>query len=93
MPFPLNRVILGYLANIDIFTVLAFSRYIHRPRQFIYGEVLTTGLLSRFLRKNQYVLHHDADFFRLVPRQHVARLCRAVETLRKRDAETSKRVF
>ena len=92
MSFTLNRVVLTCLAEIDLFAVLALADTSSILHRFIHDQVLTTSLLRRFLQKHQYVLHHDADYFRLLPRQHVVWLYRAFEKLRQRDAETAKRL-
>lgn len=90
MTFALNRVVLSYLAETDLFAVLALADTSSTLHQFIHDQVVTTSLLRRFLQEHQYVLHHDANYFRLLPRQHVVWLYRAFEKLRQRDAETAK---
>ena len=91
MPFPRNRVVLSCLAEIGLFAVLALADTSSTLRQFVHEQVHTASLLRRFLQENQYFLHHDAKYFRLLPRNHVVWLCRAFEKLRQRDAETEKR--
>jgi hypothetical protein len=93
MTFSLNRVVLSCIAEMDLFAVLALADTSSSLRQFIHDQVLTSSLLSRYLRENQYVLHHDAQYFRLIPSQQVAYLARAFKTLRSRNSETAKRVY
>jgi hypothetical protein len=93
MTFPLNRVVLSYLAETDIFAVLALADTSSTLHRFIHDQVLTTSLLCRFLKENQYVLHHDTEYSQLLPGQHVIWLYRLFEKLRQRDAETSKRLY
>ena len=90
MVFALNRVVLSSIAEINLFAVLALADTSATFRKFIHDQVITTSILCRFLREHQYLLHHDADYFHLVPRQHVVWLCRSFETLRQRDSETAK---
>lgn len=92
MPFPRNRVVLSCLAEIDLFAVLALADTSSTLGQFIYEQVLTTSLLRHFLREHQYVLHHNAKYLGLLPRNHVVWLYRAFERLRQRDAETANRL-
>jgi hypothetical protein len=93
MTFSLNRVVLSCLAEIDLLAVLALADTSSTLRQFIHDQVLTSSLLSRYLRGDQYVLHHDAQYSRLIPSQQVAYLVRAFETLRSRNSETAKRIY
>src|SRR5438046_7329879 len=92
MTFPLNHVVLSRLAEIDLFAVLALADTSSILHQFIHDKVLTTSLLCHFLQEHQYVLHHDAKYFRLLPRQHVVWLYRSCEKVRQRDTETAKRL-
>jgi hypothetical protein len=92
MTFPLNCVVLSRLAEIDLFAVLALANTSSVLRQFIHDEVLTTSLLCHFLQKHQYVLHHDAKYFQLFPRQHVILLYQFFEKLYQRDVKTAKRL-
>jgi len=92
MTFPVNYVVLSCLAETDLFAVLALADSSSTLRRFIYEHVLTISLLRRFLQEYQYVLHHNARYFQLVPHTHVAWLYRAFETLRQRDTETAKRL-
>src|SRR6266496_853575 len=87
MPFPLNHVVLSTLADNDLLAVLALMDVSSSLRQFILDQVLTSSVFCRCLRENQYVLHHDAKFGKLIPVEHVAWLCRAFETLRKRHGQ------
>ena len=72
------------LAVNDLFAVLALADVSSTLRHFILDEVLTSSLFCRFLRENQYALHHNAGFEKLLPVKHVAWLSRAFETLRER---------
>jgi hypothetical protein len=84
MPFPLNRVVLSVLADNDLFALLSLMDVSNSLHLFILDQVLTSSLLCRFMRENQYVLHHDVKRGELIPVQHVAWLSRAFEALRKR---------
>lgn len=87
MPFPLNHVILSVLADNDLLVLLALVDVSKSLHHFILDHVLTSSLFCRFLRENQYVLHHDAKFGEVIPTKHVAWLSRAFETLRKRNGK------
>src|SRR5215471_16127477 len=89
MTFALNHVALTRLAEINIFAILALADTSATLRKFIHDEVITTSLLRHFLKEHQYVLHHDAKYFQLLPRQHVVWLCRVFENLRQRGVETA----
>jgi hypothetical protein len=92
MSFTLNHVVLTCLAETDLFAILALADASSMLHRFIHDQVLTTSLLRCFLQEHQYVLHHDANYFRLLPRQHMVWLYRAFEKLRQRDAETAMRL-
>ena len=87
MPFPLNHVILSLLADNDFLALLTLMDVSNKLRLFILDQVLTSSLFSRFLRENQYVLHHDSTFGEIIPAKYVALLSQAFETLRKRNGE------
>ena len=87
MPFPLNLVVLSVLADIDFFAVLTLIEVSSSLRKFILGQVLTTANFCRFLRENQYLLHHDALLEKLIRLKHVALLSLSFETLRKRHGQ------
>ena len=74
MSFPLNLVVLSVLADNDFFAVLTLLEVSSSLREFILDQVLTTANFCRFLRENQYILHHDAQFGKLIPLKHVALL-------------------
>ena len=59
MHFPLNRVVLRALADVDFLAALALTGTSATLRMFIFEEVLTISTLARFLHENQYVLRHD----------------------------------
>ena len=59
MRFPLNRVVLRALADVDFLAALALTGTSATLRMFIFEEVLIISTLARFLHENQYVLRHD----------------------------------
>ena len=93
MFLPLNRVVLNCLAEVDLFAVLALADTSSALRDFIHDQVLAVSLLLRFLRENQYLLHHDADYFRLLSGQQIVYLVRALESLRQRESENGQCIY
>jgi hypothetical protein len=87
MALPLNRVFLAALADVDLLTVLALTEASSSLYHFILEEVLSISALCQFLRKNQYVFHHDQAYFRLFSNQEIILLHRAFEALRRRHGE------
>lgn len=93
MPLPLNRVVLNRLAEVDLFAVLAPADASSMLCKFIHDQVLTISLLRRFLQENQYVFHHNRDYFGLIPSHQVVYLVRALETLRQKDLENAECIY
>jgi len=59
MSFPLNRVFLEALRDVDFMAVIELAQASATLDYFIFDQVLTTETLCRFLRENQYTLVHD----------------------------------
>jgi hypothetical protein len=59
MPFPTHYVVLRTLASVDFMAALALAETCSTLRHMVRHEVLNISLLCRFLRENQYALHHD----------------------------------
>ena len=92
MPFPLNRVVMNALAEVDLLGTLMLAGTSGSLHRFIFGQVVTTSILFRFLREHQYVLFHDT-YDHLFSNQEVACLHRASEELQKRHGESLYDVF
>ena len=88
MPFPLNLVFLNALMDVDFVTTLLLTEVSASLYHFIFEEVLTMSSLCHFLRKHQYALQHDKDYFRLFSNQEIMLLHRAFEALRCRHGKS-----
>jgi len=87
MPFPLNRVVLNALAEVDFLGTLMLASVSSSLRSFIFEQVVTISILRRFLCEHQYALFHDT-YDHLFSNQEVACLHQAFEELRKRHGES-----
>ena len=87
MPFLLNPVVLTTIANVDLLAILALAEVSSALGHFIHDQVITSSLFCQFLRKNQYLFHHNAEFGKLVPVEHISRLHRAFKSLQARYEE------
>ena len=83
MPFPHNRVILSALVDVNFLATLALTNISGSLFHLILDQVITRATLSRFLRENQYALHHD-NFNRLFSNKEILLLYRAFEAVRSR---------
>src|SRR5215471_2190375 len=84
MHFLLDSDFLSILADNDFTAILPLLEVSSTLRKFILSHILTISNFCRFLRENQYVLHHDTTFRKVVPPQQVSWLSLCFETLRKR---------
>lgn len=87
MPFPLNRVVLSAVADVDLLAVLMLANTSRSLHRFIFEQVLTTSNLYRFLREHQYALFHDT-YHHQFSNQEIACLHQAFEELRKRHGQS-----
>ena len=87
MPFPLNRVIMNALAEVDLLEVLKLASTSSSLHRFIFEQVVTISSLYRFLREHQYALFHDT-YDHLFSNQEVACMHEAFEELRRRHGES-----
>ena len=83
MSFPINRVVLSTLADVDFLAALALTETSATLCKFILDHVVTMSTFSRFLREHQYILHHD-KYERLFSFEEIIRLHRAFGALQSR---------
>jgi hypothetical protein len=87
MPFPTNRVVLESLIDIDFLACLALTDTCATLYDIILEQVVTLPKLCRFLRENQYALHHD-HYHQHFSDKEVALLHRAFEVVQTKHGET-----
>src|SRR5277367_5666318 len=86
MTCPLNREVFEAPAEVDFLAALAFTDTSATFYYLTLEHVITTSRLGRFLRENQYALHHDRNHINFTKKELVW-VRRALLALQKRENE------